>query len=235
MGAKATLQIDDGRVKARSYSCVANTRNGACPNNPVESYYFGSDEDGDAFTVRLCRRHNRMYREEAARLDRTIASEHDSGLHGEGDDRKAFADQHIRGEYWKVRCSTCKDEMASEGLGVNPEQVQEALVIQERKDRHERNIAKFIERFTESVEKRGPVSAITGSHDSAVVFEIQDELWKRVQAYMEGAFSWAGSDKMNLVDAYNKVVEEQKQQLINDRIHDEHRSAVSRWVRGADY
>jgi hypothetical protein len=234
--AKATLNINRERVTGRSYGCVADTRNGACPNRILSTKRIGEYGSEGYFTFGLCRRHDRMYDEEQSRLIGLIREEHEQGLHGTGDDRKAFAEGHVRSEFWEIRCKLCHDELASEGLGVSADQVEQAVRIKNLRDRHDKLMLNTITRFTERVGKDGPsntIRSIVDFADTAASLHAADALWLRVDAYTEGAY---GGLKLNVVDAYAKVAEEQRQRLIGDRISNaEERMIASRFVQQQDY
>jgi len=75
--------------------------------------------------------------------------------------------------------------------------------------------------------------AAARSKRSAPKAKAADDLWLRVQAFEEGAYSWnSEGSKMNLVDAYEKVAGEQRERLVNDRCHDEtERYVASSFIR----
>ena len=230
--AKATLMLneqwlsEDAQPEGSGFSryrgmCYGVTRNGNCPNNPSD-YTVGPAK------LTLCRRHKRMWDDEYTRLRDVIISEHEAGLHGEGDDRKPFAELHTRGEYWHLKCRQCTDELASEELGVKPEHVAAAQDITRSMKGAQERLDKAVSRFNEAAKANGLGYAIRNYGDAVMEAEWHHSRWARVTNVMTNG-------NMDVVEATKRVREEVVNELIHDMVSDASRHAASRWVIDTDY
>lgn len=223
------LKIDGERVGSHyPYSCASDTRNGHCPNRVWDRYHVGED-----LHIGFCKRHSRMYQEIQKELLARVEHDHQQGLHGEGEDRRAFAQPHVMQEWWSVLCQACADELKAEDLGVNPDQADEAADIQRRKERDAGNMVSLQESFTNMVAAHDLTYAVLYYADKFKTQSYRAQLWARVDTYMSEGAGWRGLGKMNLVDAYNAVAEEQKTKLITDSFSDAYeRNAAADFIRG---
>jgi hypothetical protein len=181
----------------------------------------------------LCNRHLNTYNEERQGEFARVLRQHDEGLHGEGDDRKQFADQYESGEFY-LSCQKCKDELKAEEIGVNPDQIEEGKQIQRAMEVALKQEATVMERF-ESSFKEHALTALTGNLESTVYALLLAKHWRRVQMQMElKKFQPTTGEyiTLNLVDAYELVKEELTRELINNRLDtDNERTAASAFVR----
>lgn len=181
--------------------------------------------------LRICRKHTTQYYDPAMDyLNEQLRKDHKDGLHGEGEDRKVFAERHVDSTgYFQLECGDCADEMASEELGVEPDQVEAAQLIKDRMARAQQDYDNAVYRFNELWNANKHAFAITRHGDVVKNASATMDLFKRVIFVME-------MDESNMVVAYDKVVGEVKLKLINDSYSDDdERHAASRFVRGDRY
>src|SRR3990170_2018306 len=98
----------------------------------------------------LCPRHVRSYNADRRDLLNRVVEDHGAGLHGDGEDRRQFAEEYVSGEY-SLFCGSCRDELAAEDLGVRADQVEEAKSLKYRMEaafkKEEEIKATFLERW----------------------------------------------------------------------------------------
>lgn len=181
--------------------------------------------------LRICRKHDGQYYEPArVYLLERLAADHKMGLHGEGEDRKVFGEDHSDTTgYFRLHCQDCLDEMASEELGVEPDQVEQAQVIKDRMARAQQSYDNAVYRFNQLWDEGKHAFAIKRHGAGVTQASAMLDLYKRVLFLME-------FDKSNMVVAYDKAVGEVKLKLIQDSYSDDdERSAASQFVRGDRY
>lgn len=208
--------------------CARETRNGACKANVVQ-YRVGPKE------LFLCRRHYRKYGEDRAIAFKRVESDHLNGLHGDGDERKSFAEQYASGEFY-LWCSSCKDALASEELGVEPDEVLQATKLRDfmaRIDASKKNAEEhFMTRW-----QQYPAQAIRSYGDEVRKYDILDSYCRQVLSIVEsGQLSHAidpeNVKKMNIVEAYNSLSEKLKEDMAYNFIDGEiERDAAAKFLR----
>ena len=211
------------------YGCVRTTRNGPCKGRRLE-YNIGPKR------LTMCRRHKTAYDADAAEALRRVGEEHDDGLH-EGD-KAAFADRHARGEFW-VRCQKCSDEIASEELGVAPDKVARATEIKSAMEADERRRLRVEEEVKSALKENGAsVLDIVARHGgSAEALIAKHSLWLKVLMFMEGRERYDREtgkyvkESLDLVDAYDRVADQCKDNLLRNRLDEYDREAASNFVR----
>lgn len=211
--------------QTRRHSCMVFQRNGAMCRGQRLSHYLGPKE------ITLCTRHKKKWDEEAALVAARIQTEHEQGLHGQGDERKAFADRHDRGWVWG-RCRPCEQEMASEELAVKPEQVDAALRIKRLMEADRQELANVASRIEQaSSDRKSLISAVLQWSHRLERYKHRCDLWDEVENAREGRVGWQEVRPMNLVEAYDQIAELYKSKLIQNGIPEEdRRSVTSRWV-----
>lgn len=210
-------------------TCARTTRNGPCRGRSLQ---FGI---GPAMLT-LCRRHRRLYDAEHERQLARVLSQHQQGLHGEGDDRKAFAERHVSGdgEHY-LTCRSCYEEMQADELGVRPDHVAEAMRINRSMERDLTEAAQSVQTFKAKLEE-DVFWAIRAYADRVVKYQYLAACWKDVRDTI-------GRDRRNdqgevdgqydIVDAYQQVVKQVSDRLIKNQLKDKNdREAAASFIRG---
>ena len=206
------------------YACVRTLRNG----NPCRGQRLNRNVGPEHIT--LCNKHLAKYNEERTIVLDRIERDHKDGLHGEDAERQQFAVEYASGEFFVI-CASCRDELASEELGVPQEDVELARIVKEKMTQSDERLEDVKSRFIESFVD-DPAHALGWYADDVKKEAYTNEKWKRVEQLVEGADSWRGTPPMNLVEAYNAVVEEMRSSLLLNRIKDDdERAAAAEFIR----
>jgi hypothetical protein len=214
-------------ISRYSYHCsMINLRGEACKGSRLNT--VGPDDR----RFQVCMKDLTKYNEAHDYLVERLKADHAEGLHGEGEERKQFAETHTDSTGWfSLRCTECRDEIAGEELGVAPGQVDEA-----------RTIARYRDRALESYESAQSSFMEVWSKDPALAMDRYGEnvrkhgytcrLWGKVALKMEADYT---GRKLGLVDAYEEVQGEVKLSLIHNTIHSTlERECASSFVMVAD-
>lgn len=205
------------------YGCNVFNR-GRKPCRGTNLYHVGPNRN---FTI--CKKHKLSYYDTAlGYLQERLKKDHDSDLHGAGDERKAFAEPHEdTSGLFTLSCPDCRDAMASEELGVKPEDVERAKTIKALMEQADTRYKRVLSSFDETY-KSSPVDAVARYGDSLLATNLHVTYFRNVLATME-------LRSCDLVEAYDIVVERMKEQLINDSLGDDDRPIASKFVKGGAY
>jgi hypothetical protein len=177
-----------------------------------------------------------MYNAERREMLERVGRDHDMGLHGEGEDRRSFTDPYPVNEFM-LMCQKCQDELASEDLGVRPDQVQLATWVKNRIDEAAQDLENAKTSFMKYWEAGNIPLAI--EHYGQIIIESTYvyELWAKVASPMEGYDRETGTSfELNLADRYLKIVEGLTEQLVGDSFRDDYkRHEASKFIREGRY
>jgi hypothetical protein len=205
--------------------CAVTVRGGRACQNRRLNFSIGP------LALTLCNRHLSAYQEERAARLIQVEREHRDGLHGEGEDRKVFAQQYESDKFW-LYCQKCIDELASEEIGVSPDQVAEGKQIKRAMEQAFDQETKVVAAFRSRLEKHA-LTALTSDLDSTVYSLLLAKHWRRVQMFtVDKSYIGGQYVVLNIVEAYNRVKEEVTKELITNRIDNANeREAGSAFVR----
>jgi hypothetical protein len=204
--------------------CMRTKRDGSpCMRSRSFSYSVGPKG------LTLCGFHKTKYEAEQVLKLQQVERDHGYGLHGEGEDRKVWTERHpdATGEFW-LSCRKCRAEMESEEFGVRPDQVEEARRITRRMESDIQSYDETEKRFVSEV-ALNPTRAVRDYGSTLTRAYMVLGFWNRVKGYVG---TENDGKKLTLVDGWEMVVEEVKENLVRDLYDsDEERKAASQWVR----
>lgn len=171
----------------------------------------------------VCSRHNKQWDADRDQELRELKRDHQMGLHAEN--KEAFlGDPMISEEYNITRCQDCLDETRAEKYGVKPEEAFKAGMIENAKQKDRENYERLVGRMAEAAKDFNASYFIQNYGEELVTAEAIDGLWQRVQRLMdEGeSESWSAPKvKLNIVEAYTKVLTECTHNLIRRSSEDD--------------
>lgn len=217
----SSLRSEDER---NNWSCSVYNR-GRKPCQGKNLYHVGSTR------MRICRKHKgNLYDPALEFLQERLVKDHKDGLHGDGDDRKVFAETHEdTSGHFTLTCGECIDDMASEELGVDSDQVEEALKVKQLMEAAQSRYDKVISSFQSYWDGNNHAYAVEHYGESIITASARRDLFQRVLRIME-------ADQVNMVVAYDKVRDEQRSKLIRDQFSsDIERTVAAAFVREDRY
>lgn len=212
-----------------TYGCSFLTRNGKCASERGISS-FGPKR------LSACRRHGRMYDEEHQRLVDRLKMDHDQGFHGTTvESRTPFAEMHTDDSgFFSLRCGQCEDANRAEELGVSPDKVEKAAMIQRYVEKVQTGLDNVKTNFMSYAESHSISYSWDRFGDEIRSLDRQAAYIKSMLNRMNGnGYSEA---KMDIVDAYDATVEPVKENLLKNHLdEDADRRAAVRFIELGRY
>jgi hypothetical protein len=174
----------------------------------------------------VCARHFKQWNVDRDRELAELKRDHQMGLHA--DNREAFIGT-ISDEYNISSCSDCVEERRAEQYGVNPDQGFKASMIDAKMKKDREMYEEALQSMATAAKEENGLYFLRHYADDVIQTEELDRLWHRVQSLVNEGYSesWsAPKTKLNIVDAYERVVAECKDNLISSRFDGEGSSSA---------
>lgn len=210
-----------------SYHCSFLTRNGPCASER------GLNSFGPK-NLTACRRHGRMYEEELENLKQRLKMDHDQGMHGQGEARQPFAEQHTDDSgFFSLRCHQCAEDMKAEELGVPADKLERAQLIQRYVESIQTSRDNANKNFMEYAEAGRIVYAMERYGEDVRKYDRQAAYIETMLERMKGAY---GEEPMDIVDAYDATAKSVKDNLLKNHLDEEaDRAAAARFINLGSY